>query len=93
MSARRLATDQALLELTTAANVAVRALPRRERSTRCRLEAAVQQVVIVAGAGQLVKPATPHEAFEQLAAAIRAARAAGVPWRDVVTLVNGDEER
>lgn len=93
MSARRLAIDQALLELTAAANVAVRALPRRERNARYRLEAAVQRVVIVAGASHPAKPSTPHEAFEQLAAALRAAKAAGVPWQDVVCLVNGDNER
>lgn len=91
MSARRLATDQALLELTAAANIAVRALPRRERTARYRLEAAVRSVVTAVGPQS--KPLAPHEAYEQVVIALKAAKAAGVAWRDVACLVNGDDER
>jgi hypothetical protein len=94
MNARRPMAADLLLELTTATNAAARALPRRERALRYRLEHAVQQLVVSAGAGHLVMERPTREvAFDQLAAAVQAARRAGVDWRDVVVLVNGDDER
>ncbi|HVJ53476.1 MAG TPA: hypothetical protein VM689_13495 [Aliidongia sp.] len=91
---RRQATDAAVLELTLAASIVMRALPGRARQARCRLELAVGRVVVLAGAGHLdIPPPSRETAFERLAAAIGAARSAGVDWRDVVCLVNGDDER
>lgn len=94
MNARRPLAADLLLELTVTVNAVARALPRRERSLRYRLEYAVQQLVVSAGAGHLVmERPTRQVAYDQLAAAIRVARAAGVSWPDVVVLVNGDDER
>lgn len=94
MTPRHLHASDLLLELTTAANAAARALPRREGRARYRLQNAVQQLVAGVGAGHLlIERPTPDVAFEQLAACVKIARAAGVAWRDVVVLVNGDDER
>ncbi|HEV2675524.1 MAG TPA: hypothetical protein VGV37_13350 [Aliidongia sp.] len=94
MSARRPITGELLLELTTAASAAAQVLPRRETRARYRLQHVVQQLVASAGAGHLlIDRPTREVAFDQLRAAVKAARAAGVEWRDVVVLVNGDDER